>query len=133
VGGRELTRHQADEGVLPLLEAARRVGERAAELRRRLSSAQVVRLGPFEAELRTTDLVALRRVAGADVEAVPRWRAVAEAARRELRRAAGRGDRRAIAALRDLGETPPVRSRAASQVPRHWADTERDDEGEEVR
>jgi hypothetical protein len=126
--GRELT--QAAEEILPLFEAARRGGERPADLRRRLSAAQVVRCGAFEAELRTSELVALRRVAGAGAEEVPRWRAVADAARRELRGAAARGDRRAIAALRDLGETPPRHSRAANPVPRHWADTERDeDEG----
>jgi hypothetical protein len=51
-----------EEELVPLVEAARRHGEHPAELRRRLEASETVRLGAFEAELRTSSLVALRRV-----------------------------------------------------------------------
>jgi hypothetical protein len=116
VRGRGLKRNDAAEEVLPFFEAARRVGERPDDLRRRLSSAPVVRCGVFEAELRTTELVALRRLE----HEVPRWRLVAEAARRKLRADAARGDRAARKALRELGEDLPA--------VRHWSCSERDDD-----
>ncbi len=66
-----------EEEVVALIEAARRLGVRPEELRRRLTAAQVVRVGVFEVERRTTRDVALRRIerGGDDV---PRWRRVAD-------------------------------------------------------
>jgi hypothetical protein len=53
-------------------------------------------------------------------DGVPRWRRVVEDAREEMRRAAARGDRRALRELANAGAAPPVP---------HWSDVEGTKEG----
>lgn len=104
------------EEVLDLVEAARRLGERPADLRRRLDGALVVRFGAFEVERRASTLVAVRRLPS---DETPLWRRRAEAERERLRREAAAGNSAARRALAELGEAVPP--------PRHWSER---DEGE---
>jgi hypothetical protein len=49
------------EELVSVVDAARRLDLSPAELRRRLRAAEVVQIGRFHAELRQSELVALRR------------------------------------------------------------------------
>jgi len=70
VGDRFVGSH-AGETFLTLAQAAHRVALEPAELRRRLTAQQIIRLGRWFASLRMSDLVALRRAEeGASTAAV---------------------------------------------------------------
>jgi hypothetical protein len=96
-------------------EAARRLRQPPDDLRRRLSASQVVRVGAFVLERRTTNDVAMRRAAPEDD--LPRWNRIALD---ELHRAAVAGDPWARRAMKEIGVPAPA--------PRHFADVDDDDE-----